>query len=87
MVDSNSLWILKEGEGEEPKSVNEPLRCGDIIRLEHVNTAKNMHLNNINAHISGWKEVSGFGDNGNGNIDDNWRVFCPQRSNGDIVYG
>ncbi len=56
--------------------IEENVRCGDIIRLEHALTNKNLHSHNIAATLSGnpktevlkayWPKVSCYGDDGNG---------------------
>ena len=59
--DYNSLWGIKEGEEEgettgdtERKRTGIKLKCGDTIRLEHMNTGKNLH-----SHSSFDSPVSG----------------------------
>ena len=66
--------------------------CNDIIRLEHVNTQKNLHSHKFDSPLSRDQEVSGFGANGVGDTSmycfvlmfsifsiisvDNWKVIC-----------
>ena len=41
--------------------------CGDTIRLEHMETQKNLHSHlGMSSPISHNQEVSGFGDDGDG---------------------
>ena len=72
----NSLWILKEGHNQPVKSTLKQLRCGDIIRLEHVSTHRNLHCSDHKSSIGNKWEVSAFGDQGKGDDNDSWKVFC-----------
>ena len=56
--------------------VGTPIKCGEHIRLEHVDTKKNLHSHLFRAQLSGNQEVSGFGEQGNGDTGDNWIVLC-----------
>lgn len=70
-----SLWLIKEGMNAEQCVIGKPIACNDIIRLEHVQTKKNLHSHLFRAPLSGNQEVSGFGDEfGNGDTGDNWQV-------------
>ena len=72
-----SLWLVKEGTNSLQCEVGKPIACGDIIRLEHADTKKNLHSHLFRAPLSGNQEVSAFGDEGNGDTGDNWQVsFC-----------
>lgn len=50
-----------------------------MIRLEHVDTGRNLHSHLFRAPLSGQQEVSGFGENGNGDTGDNWQIQCDSR--------
>jgi dolichyl-phosphate-mannose--protein O-mannosyl transferase len=52
------------------------VKCGDIVRLEHVETGKNLHSHLFRAPLSGNQEVSGYGEKGVGDTGDNWQVLC-----------
>ncbi|VDO03545.1 unnamed protein product [Rodentolepis nana] len=54
----------------------EPVKCGQIIRLTHMETNKNLHSHHFQAPISRNLEVSAFGTNGNGDEGDNWELIC-----------
>ena len=62
-----------------------PVKCGDIIRLEHMETQKNLHSHNVRSPLSGKNEVSGFGDEGEGDNGDDWKIECLSSSTGLIV--
>eukprot|EP01031_Cornospumella_fuschlensis_P034455 gene34455-41708_t len=69
--EKSSLWQVKEGHHLASCEIGAPIKCGDVIRLEHVDTGKNLHSHLFKAPISGQQEVSGFGDRGNGDTGDN----------------
>ena len=79
-----SLWSVKESEFSEFQSPEEnelcptgkPITCEQIIRLEHSQTGRNLHSHNIPSPLSRKNEVSGFGDEGEGDEGDNWIVEC-----------
>ena len=75
--DRGSLWVIKEGFGKEFCETGTAIKCGSIIRLEHLNTRKNIHSHLFKSMLSGSQEVSCFGDNGVGDASDNWEVICP----------
>ena len=58
-----SLFIIKEGEGLPPCENGEPIKCGSIIRLEHVTTGKNIHSHEFPSFITNTQEACAFGDN------------------------
>lgn len=58
------------------KFFREAVKCGDVIRLEHLQTKKNLHSHHFSSPISGNQEVSAFGDKGVGDTGDHWSVLC-----------
>jgi dolichyl-phosphate-mannose--protein O-mannosyl transferase len=74
--DKASMFVVKEAHEVPMCEVGTPIKCGDHIRLEHVETKKNIHSHLFRAPLSGNQEVSGFGDGGNGDTGDNWQVVC-----------
>jgi len=74
--DYDSLFIIKEGHGIESCSTGTPIKCGSIIRLEHVNTGKNLHSHEYPSFVTESQEVCGFGENGYGDPNDNWEIQC-----------
>ncbi|KAI7862355.1 Dolichyl-phosphate-mannose-protein mannosyltransferase-domain-containing protein [Spinellus fusiger] len=63
--------FLSEEESDGPKY----LKDGDIIRLSHINTRRNLHTHPIPAPITNdqW-EVSGYGNETLGDIHDHWKI-------------
>lgn len=63
------------------------VRCGDVVRLEHVETRKNLHSHDVRSPLSNKYEVSAFGNDGNGDDGDNWMVICEKNHIGDPLKG
>lgn len=79
--DSNSYWIVKGSHEAAPKLAGTPVRCGDVIRLQHLNTAKNLHSHDHQAPMNRDYEVSAYvvshqGKWAVGDIADNWVLEC-----------
>lgn len=94
--DYNSLWIIKEedetdsvtGKEVPPCRSGTPIKCGDYIRLEHMNSGKNLHSHSsFDAPVSGRQEVSAFGNDGDGDRGDNWQIECESGDVDGMVYG
>jgi len=77
-MDENDYWIVKGVHGrDEFFNKGVPVKNGDIIRLEHLNTRKNLHSHpGYPSPITQQQEVTAFSpdNNGIGNLDDNWQV-------------
>mmetsp|Transcript_30560 Transcript_30560/g.51172 ORF Transcript_30560/g.51172 Transcript_30560/m.51172 type:complete len:233 (+) Transcript_30560:38-736(+) len=78
--DKGSLWIVKESSKDLVSEIGTPIKCGAIVRFEHADSHKNLHSHLFQSPLSGNQEVSGFGDNGNGDTGDNWQVQCDIKS-------
>ena len=63
----------------------QPILCGDVIRLEHMETAKNLHSHVIQSPLSRKNEVSAYGDDGEGDRLDNWIVECIDKTTGLMI--
>jgi len=61
--DINSLFTIKEGENFPVKVNGDPVFCGDVIRLEHITTGKNLHSHEFKSFVTNSQEACGFGDN------------------------
>ena len=66
-------------------TTGQPVLCGDVIRLEHMETAKNLHSHPVAAPLSRKNEVSAFGDDGEGDTSDNWIIECIDKMTGLMV--
>lgn len=75
-IDENDYWKIKEAHATANRNQT-PVQDNDIIRLEHINTGKNLHSHShkfVPSPVTQQYEVTGFGTNGVGNSDDNWRI-------------
>ncbi|CAN9501130.1 unnamed protein product [Ophioblennius macclurei] len=73
--DSNSYWSVR-GTRETPCHRGTPVKCGQTIRLTHVNTGRNLHSHYFASPLSSNQEVSAFGEEGEGDHLDEWTVQC-----------
>nr|XP_050044151.1 stromal cell-derived factor 2-like [Dermacentor andersoni] len=73
--DINSHWMVK-GQSVTSCSRGEPIKCGEIVRLEHLKTRRNLHSHHFPSPLSSKQEISAHGENGQGNSGDFWRVVC-----------
>lgn len=91
--DDNNNWTIRPprdyGSNEEyDQPENEQfvrfIKDGDIVRLAHMSTGRNLHSHPVNAPVtdSQW-EVSGYGNETIGDVQDNWIVEIVD----DFVYG
>ena len=53
----NGLFTIKEGETYPMKVNGEPVLCGDVIRLEHVATGKNLHSHDFKSFVTNSQEA------------------------------
>jgi len=83
--DYAAIWHIKEATKGAPCLSGEPIKCGDTIRLEHMNTEKNLHSHLFDSPLSQRQEVSGFGDGGYGDEGDDWVIECEMRMRSDNV--
>uniref|UniRef100_A0A1B0A1N2 MIR domain-containing protein n=1 Tax=Glossina pallidipes TaxID=7398 RepID=A0A1B0A1N2_GLOPL len=73
--DVNSHWIIKAPTDKYCER-GEPIKCDEIIRLEHLTTKKNLHSHYFASPLSGDQEVSAYGNNGFGDTGDHWQLLC-----------
>nr|XP_056721262.1 stromal cell-derived factor 2 [Euleptes europaea] len=75
MDDSNSYWRVR-GKTSTVCERGTPVKCGEAIRLTHINTGRNLHSHHFTSPLSGNQEVSAFGEDGEGDFLDDWIVLC-----------
>ncbi len=85
--DRNSLFTIKEGENYPVKINGEPVLCGEIIRLEHIATGKNLHSHDFKSFVTNSQEACAFGEDGNGDVNDNFRISCYKQNDNDTITG
>ena len=74
------MWIVKETHTSPVCEISQPIKCGEMIRLQHASTGRNLHSHLFKSPLSGNQEVSGFGENGFGDTGDNWEVVCSTKA-------
>ena len=73
--EDNSYWLIKGKHGTHCKRGN-IVKCGDNIRLQHLNTKRNLHSHKFLSPLTHQQEVSVFDESGDGGTGDNWEVKC-----------
>merc|ERR1719411_2492083 len=92
--DENNKFLVKKW-NEEPALLYteewsnaevELVKHGDLVRLEHVMTRRNIHSHQQPAPMSKKQfQITGYGENGTGDANDVWRVEIVGGKDGDIV--
>ncbi|XP_040333769.1 protein O-mannosyl-transferase 2 isoform X2 [Herpailurus yagouaroundi] len=88
--DYNNLWIIKKhntnADALDPSLPVEFVRHGDIIRLEHKETSRNLHSHYHEAPLTRKHyQVTGYGINGTGDSNDFWRIEVVNRKFGNRI--
>ncbi|XP_040581656.1 protein O-mannosyl-transferase 2 [Lepeophtheirus salmonis] len=91
--DDNNRFLVKKWNDESSNEVDKNsdnsidlLRHGDLVRLEHVITARNLHSHHEPAPMSKKMfQVTGYGENGTGDANDVWKVEIIGGNEGDAV--
>ncbi|XP_030575483.1 protein O-mannosyl-transferase 2 isoform X2 [Archocentrus centrarchus] len=85
--DYNNLWVVHRQHDNDSQSGNPDLvRHGDIIRLEHKETTRNLHSHLHVAPLTKKHfQVTGYGINGTGDANDLWQVEVCAGRKGDPV--
>jgi len=71
--DANSYWII-HGAYNKKCARGTPLKSGDTIRLQHMQTRHWLHSHLHKSPLSGNQEVSCFGSDAQSDTGDNWKV-------------
>ncbi|XP_032477470.1 protein O-mannosyl-transferase 2 isoform X3 [Phocoena sinus] len=88
--DYNNLWIIKKhntnSDPLDPSLPVEFVRHGDVIRLEHKETSRNLHSHYHEAPLTRKHyQVTGYGINGTGDSNDFWRIEVVNRKFGNRI--
>jgi hypothetical protein len=71
----NDLWRVKGPHGRQPDTRRTTVVNGDVVRLEQLETGKNLHSHaDYPSPVSSQQEVTCFGEHGIGDAGDDWRV-------------
>lgn len=84
MSSITGLWHVREGHHADKDNGHgggacvsgTPIKCGQVIRLMHLQTGSNLHTHGIRSPLSNQHEVSCFGHDGVGDGGDDWQVVC-----------
>jgi len=74
--DVNSHWAIKGPTAKKQCTRGVPIECGQQIRFEHSTTNRNLHSHHFGSPLSNSQEVSAFGEDGEGDTGDVWKVVC-----------
>jgi len=74
--DVNSHWAIRGPTNKKNCMRGEPVKCGQEVRLQHQTTLRNLHSHHFTSPLSNSQEVSAFGENGEGDTGDVWKVIC-----------
>merc|ERR1711963_972397 len=74
--DVNSHWAIRGPTNKKNCMRGEPVKCGQEIRLQHQTTLRNLHSHHFGSPLSNSQEVSAFGEDGEGDTGDVWKVVC-----------
>ncbi|KAK9498228.1 hypothetical protein O3M35_004088 [Rhynocoris fuscipes] len=89
--DDNNKWLVKPYQADDEQSNDSGnnihlLKHGNLVRLEHVPTRRNLHSHKEVAPITKKHyQVTGYGENGTGDPNDVWKVYIVGGSSGDVV--
>uniref|UniRef100_A0AAY5KMW3 Protein O-mannosyl-transferase 2 n=1 Tax=Esox lucius TaxID=8010 RepID=A0AAY5KMW3_ESOLU len=79
--DYNNLWLV-----HRPNDKPDLVRHGDVIRLEHKETTRNLHSHRHEAPLTKKHfQVTGYGINGTGDPNDLWQVEVCGGRKGDLI--
>jgi len=71
--DSNCEFVVKAAHGQRT-AFGAPVMYGDVLRLEHIATRKNIHTSEKTAFVTNQREVCAYGNEGIGDANDDWIV-------------
>ncbi|XP_078034543.1 protein O-mannosyl-transferase 2 isoform X2 [Augochlora pura] len=84
--DDNNLWLVKRLDTDDIPDEPILVKHGDLIRLEHVITHRNLHSHKEYAPLSKKHyQVTGYGENGTGDANDVWKVIIANGRDGDVI--
>lgn len=83
--DENNKWMVKPFDKESHENVT-VVKHGDLVRLEHLQTRRNLHSHSEKAPITAKHfQVTGYGENGTGDANDIFKVFIINGKENDHV--
>mmetsp|Transcript_2295 Transcript_2295/g.5450 ORF Transcript_2295/g.5450 Transcript_2295/m.5450 type:complete len:229 (+) Transcript_2295:69-755(+) len=73
-ADPNSYWLVTGGYNQPPCPPGTPMKKGDVFRLRHLGTNRNLHSHHHPSPLSGKQEVSCYLEGDQGDSGDNWTL-------------
>merc|ERR1712214_177900 len=89
--DENNRFVIKKWNEEPPSNIDENavvdlVKNGDLVRLEHQTSRRNIHSHTQPAPVSKRHyQVTGYGENGTGDANDVWRLEIGDGRDGEVV--
>ncbi|GBP88989.1 Protein O-mannosyl-transferase 2 [Eumeta japonica] len=84
--DENNRWLVKPYNKEESVEKVELIRSGDLVRLTHVPTGRNLHSHREKAPLTTkYMQVTGYGEDGIGDANDVWKILISGGKDGDEI--
>merc|ERR1719323_2149284 len=89
--DENNFFVIKKWNEEPPNNTDlnavvDLVKNGDLVRLEHVTSRRNIHSHREPAPVSKRHfQVTGYGENGTGDANDVWRLEIIGGKEGEVV--
>lgn len=78
-----TFWIIREShQNPSPCQTGTKIPYGSKVRLQHLESGVNLHSHQKRSPLSGQQEVTGFGENGEGDTGDDWVVNAKSNTNG-----
>ncbi|XP_044730943.1 protein O-mannosyl-transferase 2 [Chrysoperla carnea] len=74
--DDNNKWLIKKYNTDTLSDDVELVKNGDLVRLEHVTTKRNLHSHRLPAPLTKkFYQVTGYGEAGIGDANDVWKII------------
>ncbi|CAK1549544.1 unnamed protein product [Leptosia nina] len=83
--DENNKWIIKPYDRESVSGVV-LVRSGDLVRLTHIPTGRNLHSHREKApQTTKFMQVTGYGEDGIGDANDVWKIIVSNGKDDDEI--
>ncbi|XP_072930161.1 protein O-mannosyl-transferase 2 isoform X2 [Epargyreus clarus] len=83
--DDNNRWVIKPFDRERVSSVA-AVRSGDLVRLTHAPSGRNLHSHRERAPLTHkFMQVTGYGEDGIGDANDVWKILISGGKDGDEI--
>ena len=84
--DDNNKFIIKHWGYNITHAMDDLVRHGDLVTLQHLVTGRNLHSHSHPAIANkNFYQVTGYGDDGEGDENDVWRIEIVDGNEGDVV--